>query len=140
MPAFPTGRFEGTGRWINRTAEGDYTVTCVIARTPDGESEHTVHRVFLKPDGSPLYEEDSKLTFAPGGRNTFRVTIRSAQGEVHGSGYCFDPHCHYEAEIASDNYLEWTFTVGPEQIEGLASATNKGNFTSWQEKWTKKEE
>lgn len=133
MLPFPIGRFEGTGHWTNLTAEGDYTVVYVIAATPEDGSEHSVHRVFLKPDGSTLYEEPSTLTFAPAERNRFRVTIRSAQGEVHGSGYWFDRQCHYEVDIAADNHLEWTFTLGPEKIEGLASSTNQGNFTSWRE-------
>ena len=130
---FSTGKFEGTGHWINQTTEGDYTVACVMEATADGGSEHTVHRVFLKPDGATLYEEDSRLTFIPAERNGFRVVIRSAQGEVHGSGYYFDDQCHYEADIAHDNRLEWTFTVRAEGIEGLASSTNRGNFTSWKE-------
>lgn len=133
MLTFPTGRFEGAGHWIDQSADGDYTVRYLIALTPDGSWEHTVHRVFLKADGSPLYDEHSTVTFAPAPRNCVRVTIRSAQGEVQGTGYHFDRQCHYEADIASDNHLEWTFTVGPDEIEGLASATNKGNFTSWTE-------
>lgn len=133
MLPFLAGRFKGAGHWINQTAEGDYTVSCVISAAPEGGSVHTVHRVFLKPDGTTLYEEDSTLTFTPAGRNGFRLTIRSAQGEVQGSGYCFDRQCHYDVAIAADNHLEWTFSASPEVIEGLASSTNKGNFTSWKE-------
>ena len=133
MLTFPEGRFDGTGHWINQTAEGDYLVTYVITSLSGGESEHTVHRVFLNPDGSTLYEERSTVTFSPALRNGLRVTIRSAQGEVPGSGYWFDEQFHYEADVGPDNHFEWTFTVGTTRIEGLASATNKGNFTSWKE-------
>ena len=133
MLPFPIGRFKGAGHWINQTAEGDYTVSYVISAAPEGGSVHTVHRVFLKPDGSTLYEENSTLTFTPSGRNGFRLIMRSAQGEVQGSGYCFDHLCHYDVNIAADNHLECTFSAGRGLIEGLASSTNKGNFTSWKE-------
>jgi len=134
MLPFSAGRFEGSGHWIDQIREGDYTVACSIAAAPEGGFEHTVHRVFLKADGSTLYAEDSTVIFVPGAGNTFRVSIRSAQGEVHGSGYGFEGQCHYEADIAADNRLEWTFTLAEDRIVGLASSTNKGNFTSWKEK------
>ena len=137
MLAFPTGRFQGTGHWIDQTNEGDYRAAYAIAALPEGAAEHTVDRVFLKADGSTLYEEHTTLTFTPAGRNGFRVTIRSARGEVDGSGYCFDHQCHYDADIGADNHLEWTFSIGPQTIQGLASATNKGNFTSWKETLTR---
>ena len=133
---FPSGRFEGKGHWIDAAREGDYTVSYDIALA-DASAIHTVHRIFLKPDGSTTYEEHTTVTFTPGARNRFNITIQSAQGEVHGAGYSFENQHHYDLDVTPDNHLEWTFTVAADQIEGLASATNKGNFTSWKE-WLRK--
>jgi hypothetical protein len=54
---FPAGRFQRRGHWINANSQGDYTDAYAIRDAPESGSAHPVHRIFLKPDGSTLYEE-----------------------------------------------------------------------------------
>ena len=133
---FRNGVFLGKGHWIDQKADGDDTAQYTIDDGASSSKVHTVHRVFLKPDGSPLYEENSTVTFTPTTRNKFTITITTAKGSVSGSGYCFGDQCHYEVDISPENHMEFTFTVGEREIHGLASSTNKGNFTSWRETLT----
>ena len=130
---FENGEFSGKGHWIDQKAEGDYTVACTVGDGPDRSKVHKLKRVFLKPDGSTLYEEESTVTFQPAGKNGFKVTIATAKGSAHGSGYCFENQCHYDLDVSPEVHIEFTFTVGAGRMDGLASSTNKGNFTSWME-------
>jgi hypothetical protein len=130
---FQVGTYRGEGRWVDQKAEGRYTAQYSIADGPSGSKIHTVLRNFLKPDGSVLYEENSTVTFAPTDGNRVAVSIASVPGTVSGPGYCFDHQCHYELDVTPDNHLEFTFHAGKDALEGLGSATNKGNFTSWRE-------
>jgi len=130
---FRDGVFEGRGHWINQQTEGDYAVRYTIGDSDGGARLHSVRREFLKPDGSTLYVEETTVAFTPADRNSVRVVITGPKGSVEGTGYCFGDQCHYEADIAPQSRLEFTFTVGEGRIDGLASSTNKGNFTSWRE-------
>jgi feruloyl esterase len=130
---FTNGRFEGRGHWINQQAEGEYTVTYTITDDRERAKRHAVRRVFLKPDGAPLFEEATTITFTPTTGNRVRVAIESDKGLIEGLGYCLGDQCHYEAELSSGEELEFTFSVTPLRVEGLASSTNQGNFTSWRE-------
>ncbi|HET9386587.1 MAG TPA: hypothetical protein VFO67_15730 [Gemmatimonadales bacterium] len=130
---FTNGRFEGTGRWINQQAEGEYTVSYNVSGNGDGATRHAVRRLFMKPDGSPPYEETTTVIVTPTTRNRIRVSIASEKGTVEGVGYCLGDQCHYEAMISSDEQLEFTFTAAASRVDGLASSTNKGNFTIWRE-------
>jgi hypothetical protein len=132
MP-FQNGTFKGRGHWINQQTEGDYTASYTIDDGADGSSVHAVTRVFLNSDGSTLYVEETTVSFAPADRNGIRVVITGPKGSVTGGGYCLGNQCHYEADIAPGSRLEFTFTVYDGEIDGLASSTNKGNFTSWRE-------
>ena len=129
---FPNGTYYGEGRWMDQNAEGAYTAQYEIASV-EGAKVHTVKRVFLKPDGGVAYEENTTVTFLPAQRNAVTVHIHGTQGSVSGQGYAFEQSCHYEMDVAADNHLEFTFHAGNGNIDGMGSATNKGNFTSWRE-------
>jgi hypothetical protein len=133
MIPFAPGTFEGRGHWVNQQTEGDYSVRYVVTRSYDGTALHTVRREFLKPDGSTLYVEETTVSFAAAPRNGMTVVITGPKGAVTGSGYVFGDQCHYEADVAPGTRLEFTFTVAPGRIDGLASSTNRDNFTSWRE-------
>jgi hypothetical protein len=134
---FENGRFEGRGKWIDQNAEGEYTVSTTIADGADSTRVHTTRRVFLKLDGSILYEEETTVTFTPGDRSTFKVAIQFAAGTVRGKGYTVGDQCHFEVPISPTLSLECTFTLSPGKIEGLGSSSNKGNFTAWREQLAK---
>ena len=133
MLPFSPGVFEGSGHWINKNTEGDYGVRYEVSEGPDGAIVHTVRREFFKPDGASLFVEETTVTFTPADRNGMKVVISGPKGSVGGAGYVFGSQCHYEADVAPGTRLEFTFTVGDGQIDGLASSTNKDNFTSWRE-------
>jgi hypothetical protein len=130
---FINGAYSGRGRWIDERTHGDYKVEYVITGGGKKPRVHTVKRVFLKPEGGVLYEENTTLTFEAGPRNLLAVTIAGAQGVVEGAGYWFERHCHYDADVSPDNHLEFTFLMTNVKMEGLGSATNHGNYTSWRE-------
>jgi hypothetical protein len=134
---FENGRFEGRGKWIDQNAEGEYTVSTTIADGVDSARVHTTKRVFLKLDGSILYEEETTVTFTPAERSTFKVAIQFAAGTVRGKGYAMGDQCHFEVPISPTLSLECTFTLSPGKIQGLGSSSNKGNFTAWREQLTK---
>jgi hypothetical protein len=136
---FENGRFEGRGKWIDQSAEGEYTVAIAIADGADSTRVHTTRRVFLKLDGSTLYEEETTVTYTPGDRSTFKVAITFAAGTVRGKGYTMDNQCHFEVPISPTLSLDATFTFSPGKIQGLGSSSNKGNLTAWREELTKKE-
>jgi hypothetical protein len=133
MIPFSPGVYQGRGHWINQQAEGDYIVRYEIGDSADGSTFHAVQREFLNADGSTLYVEQTTVSFAPAARNRITVVITGPKGSVAGSGYCFGNQCHYEADVAPGTRLEFTFTVDDGQIDGLASSTQKDNFTSWRE-------
>jgi len=133
MLPFANGVFEGTGHWINQQAEGDYLARYEISEGADGAKCHAVRRTFLDADGSTLYVEETTVAFTPGARNRVAVVISGPKGSVTGSGYCFGNQCHYEADVAPGTRLEFTFTVYRGEIDGMASSTNRDNFTSWRE-------
>ena len=135
-----TGRFRGSGQWIDQKAESPYTIECTIIEGPQHAMVQTVTRLFPIPEGTTVYgqangvyEERSTVTFVPAGKNRFRVTVESAKGSVQGTGYYFGGQCHYELEISPAVHVEVTVTVGPERMDGIGSSTNNGNFTSWLE-------
>jgi hypothetical protein len=130
---FINGMYAGRGHWIDTQSEGDYTVEYVITGGGERPRVHTVKRVFLKAGGGVLYEEHSTVTFEESSINSLKVTIGGAEGSVSGKGYWFDRMCHYEAKVKEGNHLEFTFVVATVKIEGMGSATNSGNFTSWKE-------
>lgn len=134
---FEKGRFEGKGQWIDQSAEGQYLVTTTIADGADSTLVQSTKRTFLKLDGGTLYEEETTVTFAPGERSQFKVSIAFAAGTVHGKGYGLGNQIHYEIQISPSLLLECTFTSSDGKIEGMGSSTNKGNFTSWRESLTK---
>jgi hypothetical protein len=134
---FENGRFEGKGRWIDQSAEGEYTVTIAIADGADSTRVHTTKRTFLTLDGGTLYEEETTVTFTPGERGAFKVAIAFAAGTVRGKGYTIGDQWHFEVPISSTLNLECTFTASPGKIEGMGSSTNKGNFTAWREQLAK---
>jgi hypothetical protein len=134
---FTNGTYKGRGHWIDQKATGIYTAEYSIADGEGGAKVHTVHRVFFKPDGSVAYEENSTVTFQPAEKNGVTVTIATEKGSTSGSGYFFERHVHYAMQLTPDNQLEFTFTIDAERLDGLGSATNKGNFTSWTESLTK---
>jgi hypothetical protein len=130
---FQNGAFQGKGHWIDQKTEGDYSAACTISNGLNGSSVHVVKRVFLKPDGATLYEENTTQTFEPAARNAFTITIASDKGSLQGRGYCFDKQYHYELDISANTHAEFTIVIGDGRIDGLGSSTNKGNFTSWRE-------
>lgn len=131
---FANGVFRGEGRWIDQKSEGRYTAVYTIGDRPGGGKVHRVERVFFKPDGAVAYEERSTVSFEPRPRSGVWVTIETAQaGAVSGPGYVFDGRCHYDLDVTEDNHLEFTFHVEGDRVEGLGSATNKGNRTYWRE-------
>jgi hypothetical protein len=135
---FINGAYAGLGRWVDEKSHGDYTVDYVISGGGKRPRVHAVKRVFLKPEGGTLYEEETTVTFERVARsNLMKVTVAGAQGSVEGAGYWFERHCHYEIDVAEDNHLEFTFASANVKIDGVGSATNKGNFTSWQESVTR---
>ena len=117
---FDNGVFEGRGHWINQQDEGDYAASYTVSDGADGSKLHAVRRQFLKPDGSTLYVEETTVMFVPGDRNSMRVVITGPKGSVTGTGYCFGDQCHYEADIAPESRLEFTFHVSDGQIVSLA--------------------
>jgi hypothetical protein len=140
MLPFKPGAYRGTGRWIDRNAESAYTVECTVTPGEAGSVVHSVKRLFPVPQGvtvygqaAGVYEERSKLTFAPLRRNEFQVTIEGAKGSVNASAYCFDGQCHLEAAVAPGVDLEVTWTSSEDRLEQIGSSTNNGNFTSWRE-------
>jgi hypothetical protein len=140
MLPFTPGAYRGTGRWIDRNTESAYTVECTVTPGEAGSVVHTVKRLFPAPEGSTVYgqaagvyEERSKLTFVPVGKNEFQVTIDGAKGCVQASAYCFDAQCHLEAAVAPGVDLEVTWTASESRLELIGSSTNNGNFTSWRE-------
>ena len=135
---FVNGTWQGEGRWVDQKAEGRYAARYTITDGPEGAKVHRTERDFLKDDGSVAYEERSTLTFTSGPRNSLRVEISGDAGSVSGTGYAFDHECHYEADIAGDNRLEFSFRRNDERLHGVGSATNKGNFCSWSETVTRK--
>src|SRR5688500_15722953 len=133
MIPFQQGVFEGRGHWINQQTEGDFTARYVISDGEDGSKLHAVSREFLRPDGSALYIEETTVSFIPAPRNGLIVVVTGPKGSVTGSGYYIGNQCHYEADVAPGTRLEFTFTVYAGEIDGLASSTNKSNFTFWRE-------
>jgi hypothetical protein len=103
---------------------------------PDGSKVYKLKRTFLKPDGSTLYEELSTVTLWDAPKNGFKITITTAKGSAHGSGYCFDRQCHYDMDISPGVHIGLTYTMSAGRIDAIASSTNKGNFTSWTESLT----
>jgi hypothetical protein len=134
---FVNGAYQGHGRWVDQKSEGDYTVEYLIAGGGKRPRVHTVKRVFRQPGGAVAYEENTTLTLEPAARNRMQVTITGEQGSVSGHGYWFEKQAHYELDVSTDNRLEFTFTVAAIRIDGMGSATNKGNFTSWRESLTR---
>ncbi len=130
---FINGTYAGRGLWIDTKSEGEYKVDYVITGGGDRPRVHTVKRVFLKPGGGVLYEEHSTVTFEELAVNRLKVTIAGAEGSVSGVGYWFERLCHYELDVKEGNHLEFTFVCSAVKIEGMGSATNHGNFTSWKE-------
>jgi hypothetical protein len=134
---FENGRFEGRGKWIDQSAEGEYSVTITIADGADSTRVHTTKRVFLKLDGDTLYEEETTVTFTPGDRSAFKVAIQFAAGTVRGKGYAMGNQCHFEVPVSANLSLEGTFTFTPGKIQGMGSSSNKSNLTTWREELTK---
>jgi hypothetical protein len=130
---FVNGTYRGHGYWIDQKTEGRYTAQYTISDGLGASKAHEVERVFFKPDGTVAYEEKSTVGFEPAERGGLRVSIRTPQGSVAGSGYAFESDCHYEVDIAADNRLEFTFHTEGARIVGIGSATNKGNATHWRE-------
>ena len=129
---FVNGTYRGEGRWLDQKAEGGYTAQYRIMDGDGGSKVHEVERIFFKPDGSVAYEERSTVNFRSAARG-IQVTIGHGEREVKGAGYALDRDCHYDADVAADNHLEFTFHAEDARITGLGSATNKGNLTYWKE-------
>lgn len=136
---FQNGDYDGKGHWIDQNAEGDYTASYSISDGAENTKVQKTHRTFFKPDGGTLYEEDATVTFTPGERNGFKISIAFPAGSARGKGYCFGSQCHCELDVSQGVHLELTLTVSDGKIDALGSSTNRGNFTSWSETVTVKE-
>lgn len=132
---FTAGLFEGWGRWVNTTAQGNFRVRYTITDALGGAVQHAVRREFLSDAGATLYVEETTVLFTPGERQRLRVVITGPRGSVEGDGYVFGNQCHYESDVAPGTRLEFTFTViDSRHIDGLASSTSREGVTCWRER------
>jgi hypothetical protein len=131
---FPTGKFKGIGRWVDKKGEqGKYTTAFEIIAQSENTKAQITHREFLNAEGGLLYEEHSVVTVKFLENHFIEVTIRHEEKELAGRGYRFNDSCHYDLDVGEDNHLENTYIFGGGKIELLGSATNKGNYTVWTE-------
>jgi hypothetical protein len=135
---FAVGVFQGRGMWADQQEQqGNYLAEYKIITEPGGVIAHIVSRVFLKEDGSALYEEDSRVRFIPSADSFFQVAIRHEGKECRGQGHWFGNHCHYDVTAAGGLHLDVSYTLSGENIQLLGSSTKDGNLTVWAETLTR---
>ena len=117
--------------------QGNYLAEFKIIAEAGGIITHIVSRVFLKEDGSVLYEEDSRVRFTPSVESFFEVSIRHEGKECRGQGQWFGNRCHYDVTVTGGPRLDVSYTLSEESIQLLGSSTKNGNLTVWAETLTR---
>ncbi|MEP7337269.1 MAG: hypothetical protein ABI977_05950 [Acidobacteriota bacterium] len=137
---FAMGVFQGRGIWADQQQQqGNYLAEFKIIAEAGGVITHVVSRVFLKEDGSALYEEDSRVRFTPTVESFFDVVIRHEGKECRGQGGWFGNRCHYDVSMTGGLRLNVTYTLSEERIQLLGSSAKNGNLTVWAETLTRRD-